>query len=1067
MPRLPRPGKDNDNWGSLLNDFLLASHSQDGNLKKDSVGSVALASNSVTSAHIASGAVSDTNLSKDLKTKIETATSGPKIWNGNDQPQDAKDGDLWLDTTSGIPVLQAKVDSSWLAVGAASATQPMAMAVLALPTNTSLVYRINCGGTVAVGDWLPDQYFTSGTASNWTKTVDTSGVDSPAPMKVYQKARYKQTFSYNLTSLSPGTTYFVRLHFNDSYWTAAGSRIFSVNSGGNTLLSNFDIIADAGGPNKATIKEFDLTANAQGVISINFTTSVDNASINAIEVYSYVAGSSSNLLTGKVFTSNVPDSTTETGNPITNMTDGNANSRWISQPTSPMNATVDMGASYSLSKVTIVWAADTIKNYQIQVSSDNTTWTTIASGVTNNTTKQSVDYTSFGATATGRYLRIVGTDRWNTAYGNSIWEVEAYGTPSTAPPPATTAPTNISATSTSSSVSLSWGAPTTLNGSLQGYNIYQGSTKLNSTPTMTTSYTVNGLNASTSYGFSVKAVTTNGEGPAASVNIQTKAPTTNTVNILQGKLFTSNVPDSTTETGNPITNMTDGNANSRWISQPTSPMNATVDMGGTYNLDKITVVWAADTIKNYKIEISTNNSTWSTLSTGVTDNTNKQSVDYTTFTSTATGRYLRITGTDRWNTSYGNSIWEVMAYGTLISSGPTGSVSGFTGSAQSTSSIKLDWTYSGSALSSFTLKRNGATVGTIGAADRTYTDSGLNAGTSYSYSLVGNFQAGGSTNAATVSVTTNTAPTSPGSKWLSGSSGTGTVNGSFAAWRGEAATYNRTWSDATTGDQQQMWAVDSFRQAGFSGILDVAPGGFKPGMNWNWQNAASGAYDDHWRTMARKLVEVYGTLKCMDISLFHECNGTWYDWPIKSGDAAYFRTAFKRMSDIFRYEMVTVGKKKIRIVLSLNSDNVGGIPIANYMPDLSSFDILGVDLYDFLMTRTESEWNNFTNSWKGGAPLGMNAWITYAQSIGKPISFPEWGINPDTGYSGSNRDNPLYIQKMYDAFKAIAPADPYNPGPGQLAGEAYYNDRPNKSQIFGQTSAPNAAAKYKSLVWGG
>jgi hypothetical protein len=98
-----------------------------------------------------------------------------------------------------------------------------------------------------------------------------------------------------------------------------------------------------------------------------------------------------NLLAGKTFTSSVGDSTTETGHPVSYVTDANGGTRWISQPTSPVNLTADLGSSYTLSKVSIKWAGDTIKNFQIQVSANNSAWTTVYSGATNNTSPQYVD----------------------------------------------------------------------------------------------------------------------------------------------------------------------------------------------------------------------------------------------------------------------------------------------------------------------------------------------------------------------------------------------------------------------------------------------------------------------------------------------------------------------------------------------------------------------------------------------------------------------------------------------------------------------------------------------------
>jgi|GEM_PF-3389727 len=63
MPRLPQPGKDAGEWGTILNDFLLSSLSSDGTLKPNTVGSSQLQTGSVTAASLATGAVTTTALS--------------------------------------------------------------------------------------------------------------------------------------------------------------------------------------------------------------------------------------------------------------------------------------------------------------------------------------------------------------------------------------------------------------------------------------------------------------------------------------------------------------------------------------------------------------------------------------------------------------------------------------------------------------------------------------------------------------------------------------------------------------------------------------------------------------------------------------------------------------------------------------------------------------------------------------------------------------------------------------------------------------------------------------------
>jgi hypothetical protein len=147
---------------------------------------------------------------------------------------------------------------------------------------------------------------------------------------------------------------------------------------------------------------------------------------------------SSNLVTGKTFTSSAADA--DSSHVTAYVNDGNESTRWISVPQDNVTLSTDLGASYDLKKVSILWAGDTVKNYQIQTSANNSNWITVATGATNNTSPLLIDTTTFSPAATGRYLRIVAIDRWNTTYGNSIWEIGAYGTsaasPSSTPSPA-------------------------------------------------------------------------------------------------------------------------------------------------------------------------------------------------------------------------------------------------------------------------------------------------------------------------------------------------------------------------------------------------------------------------------------------------------------------------------------------------------------------------------------------------------------------------------------------------------------------------------------------------------
>lgn len=151
------------------------------------------------------------------------------------------------------------------------------------------VTNINCGGPAA-GSFAADIDFNGGGTINHANTIDLSGVTNPAPMAVYQSARVTSTFgaggnfSYTLTGFTAGSNHTVRLHFAETFWTAAGKRVFNVSINGTQVLTNFDIFAAAGAGNKAVIKQFSAAANGSGQFNIVFTTVTDKALISGIEI---------------------------------------------------------------------------------------------------------------------------------------------------------------------------------------------------------------------------------------------------------------------------------------------------------------------------------------------------------------------------------------------------------------------------------------------------------------------------------------------------------------------------------------------------------------------------------------------------------------------------------------------------------------------------------------------------------------------------------------------------------------------------------------------------------------
>ena len=102
--------------------------------------------------------------------------------------------------------------------------------------------------------------------------------------------------------------------------------------------------------------------------------------------------------------------------------DGNTGTRWSSAFSDPQWLEVDLGASQTICEVTLDWEAAYATAFQIQTSSDGTTWTTIYSTTTGTGGTQTLS-----VSGTGRYVRMYGTAR-ATPYGYSLWEFGVYTT---------------------------------------------------------------------------------------------------------------------------------------------------------------------------------------------------------------------------------------------------------------------------------------------------------------------------------------------------------------------------------------------------------------------------------------------------------------------------------------------------------------------------------------------------------------------------------------------------------------------------------------------------------------
>jgi fibronectin type 3 domain-containing protein len=314
-----------------------------------------------------------------------------------------------------------------------------------------------------------EDYGTAGTTySVTTPIVIPASVTDAAPEAVYQDAR-QGAVTYTIPGLTAGTSYIVRLHFAELYFTAAGSRVFDVSINGTAVLANFDIYAAAGAQYTAVVEQFTATPNSSGQIVIAFTAVTDQPMINGIEVFG-------------------------------------ASTACTTVPSAPTNLSA---TAISSTEIGLTWTAVTppancsISSYNVYGGTTQNPTTLIASGVTG------PSYYNTGLAASTTYYYVVkalDVDGASASSGQASAETSATSTCNAVPP---TGPTTLTATAASSSaITVSW--PTGFANppcTVTGYDVFRGTTNgftpgsgnLIASGVTGTSYTNTGLAASTTY----------------------------------------------------------------------------------------------------------------------------------------------------------------------------------------------------------------------------------------------------------------------------------------------------------------------------------------------------------------------------------------------------------------------------------------------------------------------------------------------------------------------------------------------------------------------------------------
>jgi beta-galactosidase len=374
-----------------------------------------------------------------------------------------------------------------------------------------------------------------------------------------------------------------------------------------------------------------------------------------------------------------------------NAVDGNLTTRWSSAFVDPSWLEVDLGSPVKINKVVLRWENAYGKAYQIQVSNDQQTWSTV---YTQTAGVGGVETLTF-PTVTNRYIRLYGTAR-ATQYGYSLFEFEVYGAdvPSIVTQPASQT-VNAGGTTTFS-VTAGGTGPFTYQWLRNGVAIPGATATSYTTPALTS--------ADNGSSFTVTVTNANGSTTSlpATVTVNSSAPNGTNLALHQPTKESGSENDANLGSANTV----DGNLTTRWSSAFVDPSWIEVDLGSPKTIGEVVLRWENAYGKAYQIQVSNDEQTWTTAYTQANGNGGVEDLTFPP----VSGRYVRMFGTAR-ATQYGYSLFEFEVYAAnapTITTQPTnqtanvGATATFAVVAGGTAPFTYQWLKSGVSISGAT-----------------------------------------------------------------------------------------------------------------------------------------------------------------------------------------------------------------------------------------------------------------------------------------------------------------------------------------------------------------------------
>ncbi|MGD8174513.1 discoidin domain-containing protein [Marinimicrobium sp. ARAG 43.8] len=386
-----------------------------------------------------------------------------------------------------------------------------------------------------------------------------------------------------------------------------------------------------------------------------------------------------------------------------NATDGNPDTRWSSEASDPQTLTIDLGESYPLHSIRLLWEAAYAEAYTIEGSVDGNNWEVVYEHTGGTGGEEIIE----GLSGDYRYLRLTGTAR-GTIWGYSLWEFEVFSAEATdsggsggnellslGQPVSASSEEGpyVAESAVDGDPNTRWSSEHTANESIQvdlGASYPLSRIVLNWEAAYATGYVIEVSDNGNDW--NVLYSTTNGEGGVEDITVSgngryvrltgTERALPYGYSLWEFSVYGGGEGDTTGPVPAPeqltpllvtassgegsAANVIDGDPASRWESEhQVDPQYLELDMGDDVYFTRLVLDWEGAFATEYHISVSSDGQNWEPV---YTEDNGTGGQDIVSLNGDP-GRYLRITGTERALAAYGYSLFEVSVFGLYADAG--------------------------------------------------------------------------------------------------------------------------------------------------------------------------------------------------------------------------------------------------------------------------------------------------------------------------------------------------------------------------------------------------------------